>query len=94
MTDLCPTCGQVIPVGDRLTQRELEVLASWWMLGSVKDAAHDVGVGEQRAKNLLRAARIRNRVETNDQLVAQFFSEVLQFVRGSMHHKVDRREVA
>ena len=43
MTPRCPTCGHRLNQGGRLTPRELDVLAAWWMVGTVKGAAHRVG---------------------------------------------------
>ena len=65
MTDICPTCGQAIAVTQTLTDRELDVLSAWWHVRSVKTAAVVVGVGEQRAKNLLARIRQRANVATN-----------------------------
>ena len=71
---ICPTCGHVILESARITDRELDVLSAWVALRSVKLAASWVGVGEQRAKNLLAAARARNGAATNDELVDLFTS--------------------
>lgn len=90
----CPTCGQPLPEAGRLTQRELDVLAAWWMTGSVKQAAEIAGVGGQRAKNLLHAARIRNGVATNHQLLAQHFAAVRSAVGERMSHNSRRGEAA
>lgn len=84
----CPTCGHAMREGKRLTARELDVLASWWMTGSVKAAATLVGVGEQRAKNLLHRARIRNGAASNDELLAQHFAAVRTIVTARMSHNV------
>lgn len=92
-TGQCPTCGHVLPEAGRLTKRELDVLAAWWMSGSVKEAAHLAGVGEQRAKNLLAAARNRNRAESNADLLAQHFSEVRSLVSERTSHNWRREEV-
>lgn len=88
MIQRCPTCGHRINEGGRLTPRELDVLAAWWMVGSVKGAAQSVGIGEQRAKNLLRRARIRNRVPNNDQLLEMHFVAVRSLVNERMQHNV------
>ena len=80
MTPRCPTCGHRLNQGGRLTPRELDVLAAWWMVGTVKGAAGRVGIGEQRAKNLLRAARIRNGASTNDDLLEMHFADVRSLV--------------
>jgi hypothetical protein len=89
MTPRCPTCGHKLVQGASITPRELDVLAAWWMLGSVKGAARSVGVGEQRAKNLLSAARIRNHVSTNDELLVAHFAEVRTLVGERMQHNQD-----
>lgn len=92
--EVCPNCGNVQRSGTRLTARELDVLASWWMTGSVKSAARDVGVGEQRAKNLLARARIRNGARTNDELLAQHFAAVRSTVSERMSHNQRRDEAS
>ena len=69
---VCPTCGHVILESARITDRELDVLSAWVALRSVKLAASWVGVGEQRAKNLLAALRRRTRAETNMDLAVHF----------------------
>lgn len=80
--DLCPHCGQALPKGtERLTPRELDVLVSWWTEGSVKAAAAREGITEQRAKNLLSGARIRNQVHSTDKLLALHLQAVLAKVR-------------
>ncbi len=77
MIDLCPTCGQARPRGTGyLTPRELDVLLEWWMCGSVRGAAERAGVGQQRAKNMLARARIRNGVRSNDLLLATHLDAV------------------
>ncbi len=75
--EVCPRCHQVIP-GEpaHLTARELDVLVAWWLTGSVTKAAERAGLGEQRAKNLLAQARLRNQVRSNDQLFAMFSDSV------------------
>ena len=89
--DLCPHCGQEIPDGaSYLTDRELDVLTSWWMLGSVKEAAADAGVGEQRAKNLLARARIRNGASSNGELLTQHFARVRSKAMERMQHNIRR----
>lgn len=92
MTPRCPSCGHRLNQGGRLTPRELDVLAAWWMVGTVKGAAGRVGIGEQRAKNLLRAARIRNGAPTNDDLLEMHFAAVRSLVSERMSHNVERRE--
>lgn len=90
MIERCPTCGHELRGSGRLTARELDVLAAWWMTGSVKAAAHQAGIGEQRAKNLLMRARIRNGVSTNDELLTMHFVAVRSLVSERMQHNVSR----
>jgi len=84
MIQRCPSCGRRLIQGGRLTPRELDVLAAWWMTGTVKGAAAQAGVGEQRAKNLLRAARMRNRVADNDELLEMHFASVRSLMSEKM----------
>lgn len=86
MIPRCPTCGHRLREGGRLTDRELDVLASWWMVGSVKGAAQSVGIGEQRAKNLLSRARFRNGVSSNDELLEMHFAAVRSWMGERMQH--------
>lgn len=93
MIDRCPTCGHRRQEGGRLTAKELEVLGAWWMVGSVKGAAEMAHVGQQRAKNLLSRARIRNRARSNDELLEMHFPAVRSWAADRMQHNV-RREAA
>lgn len=86
MIPRCPTCGHRLNEGGRITPRELDVLAAWWMVGTVKGAAQSVGIGEQRAKNLLRSARIRSRVTNNDELLEMHFADVRSLMGERMSH--------
>lgn len=95
MTDRCPMCGQEIPGAvPPLTPRELEVLMHWWLTGSVKEAAHAAGVGEQRAKNMMARARIRSGVHTNDQLLAVHMDAVRSLVQLQVSQNIDQHAVA
>lgn len=95
MIELCPTCGQPVPKAPRgLTPRELEVLIAWWTTGSVVQAAKQVGVGRQRAVNMLAAARIRNRVKNNEQLLAQNLEAIREAVREITQHNADQHAAA
>jgi hypothetical protein len=95
MRDLCPTCLQPLPNAPRgLTARELEVVMAWWTTGSVSQAAVQVGVSQQRAKNMLAAARIRNGVKTNDQLLALNLDSIRTAVKELTSHNEDRHEAA
>jgi hypothetical protein len=84
----CPTCGQAIPRAGYLTDRELDVLLAWWTLGSVRRAADHVGVGQQRAKNLLLRARKRNGAHSNDALLAANLDAVRSRMGGVVSHNV------
>jgi DNA-binding CsgD family transcriptional regulator len=93
--DLCPHCGQVLPrSASYLTPRELELLSYWWMTQNVRRSAVRAGVSEQRAKNMLRAARIRNGVATNYDLLALHFVAVRSAVDARMPQNNDQEEVA
>lgn len=72
----CHTCGQEIPNAGRLSPRELELVAAYWLTDSVKEAGVRVGITEQRAKNMMATARIRNRAPNNWSLVLQNMGEV------------------
>ena len=90
--DICHSCGQALPrSSEYLTRRELDVLTAWWLTDSVKEAARLVGVGEQRAKNLLAAARFRNRADSNGALLALHFAAVRESALRRVSHN-DRRE--
>ncbi len=88
--DACPTCGQLLPRGEYLTDRELDVLVAWWMTRSVRKAAAQVGVGEQRAKNLLMRARKRNGVRSNDVLLAAHLDAVRSRLLDAGSHNIRR----
>lgn len=80
--EVCPTCLRPLPRPARgLTPREVQVLIAWWTTGSVVEAARQVGVGRQRAVNMLAAARIRNGAKTNDELLAQNMESLRSVVR-------------
>lgn len=68
----CPTCQRPYPLEAPqyrpLTEREIDVMSAWWHLRNVKLAAVLVGVGEQRAKNLLASARDKSGASTNLEL--------------------------
>lgn len=65
----CPTCQRPYPLeapqSRPLTDRELDALSAWWHYRSVQLAATLIGVGEQRAKNLLASARSKSGAATN-----------------------------
>ena len=93
--ELCSACGQPLPVVDsKLTPRELELVVAWWTLGSVTRAAQAIGVTEQRAKNMLAHARIRSRVDTNDQLLMRHMDQLRLVVRDAMQHNSERGAAA
>jgi hypothetical protein len=85
--DVCLSCGQPLPsLQQYLTDRELDVLTAWWLTDSVKDAATMAGVAEQRAKNLLSAARIRNGASSNAQLVTMYLFQMRHAVLRFTEH--------
>ena len=86
----CPTCGHRRRESGRLTARELDVLAAWWMVGTVKGAADMIGVGQQRAKNLMARARIRNGTRTNNDLLEMHYAAVRSWAADRMQHNVNR----
>jgi len=95
VTDYCPTCRQPLPVQKSLpTDRELDVLAAWWMTGSVRQAAEMVGVGEQRAKNLLARCRFRSGVHSNEALLSIHMEALRSRVALGRSHNLQREEAA
>ena len=76
----CPTCFRPYPLEAprtvTLTAREIDALSAWWHYRNVKLAAVLIGVGEQRAKNLLAAARQRSGVHSNEELVAMHVGSI------------------
>ena len=91
----CESCGQTLPTeGGTITARELDVLTEWFLTGSVVQAARNAGVGQQRAKNMLRAARIRNGVSNNDQLMGRYYEQVIERMRDATSHKIRMRQAA
>lgn len=93
--DLCPTCGhELADPGHRLTERELDVLAAYWVTDSVKQAAAMCHLGEQRAKNLLYRARIRNAAPNNDTLVSMHYGSVRSRALRNLQHNLDGKEAA
>lgn len=91
---MCHSCGQALPRSSQyLTPRELDVLTCWWLTDSVKEAARLAGVGEQRAKNLLAAARIRNGAASNVRLLALHFAAVRDSALRRVQHN-ERVEAA
>jgi len=52
-----------------MTPRQLDLLAAWWQVGTVKGAAARIGVSEQTAKNMLLLARARAGVSSNVELL-------------------------
>lgn len=94
MNERCPTCGHRRSDGGRITPRELDILAAWWMAGSVKEAARLAQMTEQRAKTLLYRARIRNRVDSNDELLEMHFATVRSHVTEQVVTKRGKVEAA
>lgn len=93
--DLCPHCGQTLPRDSaRITDRELDVLTAWWMAGTLRKAAVIAGVSEQRAKNMIRAARIRSGAADNKALLAIHFVAVRTEGLKRMQRNIGRKEAA
>lgn len=77
MTDVCPTCGQLMPKPAKvLTPHELDALSAWWHTGSVRGAANMLGVAERTITNQLYSARIRHDLHKTVELVRLHFSEL------------------
>jgi DNA-binding CsgD family transcriptional regulator len=76
----CPTCQRPYPLEAPqhrpLTEREVDMLSAWYHYRSVKLAAVLIGVGEQRAKNLLASARSKGGVQTNPELVEKYLGQL------------------
>lgn len=92
----CPTCQRPWPLEAPqhrpLTERELDVLSAWHHYRSVQLAARLVGVGEQRAKNLLASARRRSGVDTNAQLVVMHLGLLRSVEDLARSHNTGREE--
>ena len=70
MRQICPACRRPLPLQrSEPTSRELDVIFAWWVSKSVRQAAADVGLTYQRAKNILASCRLRSGVRSNDELV-------------------------
>jgi hypothetical protein len=93
---VCETCQRPWPLEAPsirpLTSRELDALSAWWAMRSVKLAARLIGVKEQRAKNLLAAARARSGVHTNSELAGMYLGELRSKEDLITSHKVSGRE--
>lgn len=70
-----------------ITDRELEVVAAWWHMGSVVEAAKLLKIHEQTAKNLLHTARLRSGAPTTLAL-AQIHNDQLPSVKALRRRKV------
>jgi hypothetical protein len=57
----------------KLTDLELLVVASWWHVGSVVEAAKTLNISEQTAKNVLFTARLRSGAP-NTLMLARMYS--------------------
>lgn len=94
-SDACPTCQRPWPVVDNyrpLTDRELDALSAWWQYRSVQLAAKLIGVGEQRAKNLLASARAKAGVGSNGELAAMYLGQLRSIEALVAQHNGARRE--
>jgi DNA-binding CsgD family transcriptional regulator len=92
----CPTCFRPWPVEAdtyrRLTSRELDAISGWWEYRSVKLTARLLGVGEQRAKNLLASARVKAGVGSNGELAAMYLGQLRSIESLIAQHNGARRE--
>lgn len=61
---------------NELTPRELDVIAAWWHVGSVKGAAEILNLSEQMAKSTLHTARLRAGVPNNLTLARLFAAKL------------------
>lgn len=59
-----------------ITKGELEMIAAWWHIGTVKGAADLLGLSESTAKNQLYTARMRSGV-TNTLALARMHAKDL-----------------
>jgi len=64
----------------------MDLLVAWMLTGSVRQAAERVDMAEQTAKNILRRARIRNGVNSNDQLLVAHLAAVRSALEGAWSH--------
>ena len=90
----CPTCQRPYPLVDGyrpLTEREIDVMSAWWHYRSVQLAAKLIGVGEQRAKNLLASARAKSGASTNLELCTLHLG-LIRSVLDLGSHNVQREE--
>jgi biotin synthase-related radical SAM superfamily protein len=90
----CPTCQRPYPLVDTyrpLTDRELDALSAWWHYRSVQLAAKLIGVGEQRAKNLLASVRAKSGASTNLEAATLQLGQ-LRSVLNLASHNVQREE--
>ena len=83
-----------MPIQGKATERELDVLFAWWQTGSVTAAAKQVGIGQQRAKNLLAACRSRSRVRSNEALLMVHMDALRSRVAQATSHNLGKAEAA
>lgn len=60
-----------------ITDRELDVVAAWWHMGSVVEAAKLLNISEQTAKNILHTARLRTGTPNTLALARRFSNDLL-----------------
>lgn len=90
MSDVCPTCGQLLPkqASQPLPERELVALSAWWATGHYRDAALLAGVAEQTLKNQLYSARIRNNVRSTVELAQMYLGQLRTKEELATHHNL------
>ncbi len=96
MTDLCQSCGQMMPgaVGRSLTPAELDALSAWWHTGTIKSAADLLSRSERTVINQLYSARIRDDVHTTLELVQLHVGELRTMNDLLASHKVATRKAS
>jgi DNA-binding CsgD family transcriptional regulator len=96
VSNLCPSCGQVLPKakGDPLTPAELDALSAWWHMGTVKRAADLLSRSERTVVNQLYTARNRNGVHTTVQLAQLQFGKMRSLPELMAQHNSARKAAA
>ena len=70
-----------------LTARELDVIAAWWNVGSVKGAAELLNLTEQTAKGVLWKARLRAGAANNLTLARMYSARLPSLTVLKRHRK-------
>ncbi len=96
MTDLCQSCGQMMPgsAGRSLTPAELDAVSAWWHTGTIKSAADLLSRSQRTVINQLYSARIRDGVHTTLELVQLHVGELRTMNDLLTSHKVAARKAS